>query len=325
MFKHDYPFDPTYGYSPEKLLLIKPPTPHPEFARFWQDTHAQASQIPSSPQLTPSHTKIKNYDVHDITFTAWPNTQLGGWFITPIKQPPIANIVVSHGYGGRQLIDSIPFNFPANYLFYCSRGFDRSKQSDLPYNDSTQHVIHNITDRDQYLHRYCVADIWAAASALNQLAPKTSSQLIYHGGSFGGGMGVLALPWDNRFIAACITVPSFGNHPLRLTIPCIGSGESVRQTYEKNPVIKDVLEFYDAASAAQFMSIPTHYTCAHFDPAVPPPGQFSVYNANTSQKKLATIQAGHFIYRGIKKDYDSFYASENQFIYNYLTQNTHSA
>lgn len=27
---------------------------------------------------------------------------------------------------------------------------------------------------------------------------------------------------------ACLWVPSFGNHPLRLTIPCTGSGEAVR-------------------------------------------------------------------------------------------------
>jgi len=36
--------------------------------------------------------------------------------------------------------------------------------------------------------------------------------------------------------------------------------------------------------------------CALFDPAVPPPGQFTVYNAIPSQKDLIVMRAGHFDY-----------------------------
>ena len=48
--------------------------------------------------------------------------------------------------------------------------------------------------------------------------------------------------------------------------------------------------------------IPTHVDCALFDPAVPPPGQFCVYNAIRSPKKLFVRQAAHFEFPGVAAD-----------------------
>jgi cephalosporin-C deacetylase len=39
-----------------------------------------------------------------------------------------------------------------------------------------------------------------------------------------------------------------------------------------------------------------HVAAALFDPAVPPAGQFAVYNAIPGCKKLFTLDAGHFDY-----------------------------
>ncbi|QDU35266.1 Cephalosporin-C deacetylase [Poriferisphaera corsica] len=313
MFKHDYPFDPTYGYPLSDLLKVMPPPPAPGYAEFWQDTFAQAIQIDPQPIVTDSHTTINNYQTYDISFTAWPNIKLGGWLLKPTHKAPLANIIVSHGYGGRAIVEAAQHNIPANYFFYCTRGFHRSQQPDIPINNSDLHVLCNINSPETYIHRYCVADIWAAASALIQLEPDLAHNLFYTGSSFGGGMGALALPWDTRFKAACLEVPSFGNHPFRLSVPCIGSGEAVRKAHLNNPAIAQTIKFFDAASATQFITIPTHYTLALFDPAVPPPGQFSVYNGHAAPKHYSTIKGGHFIYRGIKEDYKNYAQAQNQF------------
>ncbi|MEZ5576382.1 MAG: hypothetical protein R3F44_12440 [Candidatus Competibacteraceae bacterium] len=37
-----------------------------------------------------------------------------------------------------------------------------------------------------------------------------------------------------------------------------------------------------------------HVAAARFDPAVPPPGQFAVYNALAGPKELFVLRAGHF-------------------------------
>jgi cephalosporin-C deacetylase len=116
------------------------------------------------------------------------------------------------------------------------------------------------------------------------------------GGSFGGGIGAMALAWDSRFKSGFLSVPSFGNHPLRVTLPCTGSGESVRNYYQDHPEVLDVLAYFDSATHARRIGIPVLCECALFDPAVPPPGQFAVYNALAGPKELTVRQAGHFTY-----------------------------
>ena len=108
---------------------------------------------------------------------------------------------------------------------------------------------------------------------------------------FGGGLGALALPYDPRFKKAHLRVPTFGHHPLRLQCPCNGSGESVRRHHAQHPEVRNVLQYYDAATAASRIAIPTIGAPALFDPAVPPPGQFAVCNALSD---MHILSAGHF-------------------------------
>ena len=89
--------------------------------------------------------------------------------------------------------------------------------------------------RETYIHRGCVADYWGAASALIEVVPEAAGQLYYSGGIFGDGIGALMLPWDDRFAKAFLDVPSFGNHPLRLLAPCVGSGKSMRHITNRIP------------------------------------------------------------------------------------------
>jgi pimeloyl-ACP methyl ester carboxylesterase len=41
---------------------------------------------------------------------------------------------------------------------------------------------------------------------------------------------------------------------------------------------------------------PVHVAAARFDPVVPPPGQFAVYNALPGDRRLFVLDAGHFDY-----------------------------
>ncbi|NUQ01936.1 MAG: acetylxylan esterase, partial [Armatimonadetes bacterium] len=173
--------------------------------------------------------------------------------------------------------------------------FHRSARPDLPA-EAAGHVVHGIAARESYLHRYCVADLWSAGSALATLFPPLGGRYRYSGASFGGGIGAMALPWDPRLERAHLVVPSFGHHPLRLTMPCVGSGEAVRNHYAAHPEVAAVLAFHDAAIHATRTTIPVFCVAALFDPAVPPPGQFAVHNALAGEKELFVLSAGHFNY-----------------------------
>ncbi|HMO27327.1 MAG TPA: acetylxylan esterase [Tepidisphaeraceae bacterium] len=307
MFTHDLPFDPTYGYDEAQLRSIEPPPAPEDFASFWQSQYHRALDVPTRFEMVRAlETRRSDVVIEQVGFDAMglhgaPAVRLGGWLITPTRGSIRRLLVVGHGYGGREApevganIDGVAM------LKLCCRGFHLSTQPDLPVNDSSKHVIHGIESRETYVHLGNAADIWAAVKVMRERFPEHAGQLDYSGGSFGGGIGALAMPWDARVRRVVLDVPSFGNHPLRLRLQCTGSGEAVRQLHQQRDVLP-VLRYFDAAVAARFMRQPTLVGCALFDPAVPPPGQFSVYNALTCRKQLIVRPGGHWEYPSLPRE-----------------------
>jgi cephalosporin-C deacetylase len=158
-------------------------------------------------------------------------------------------------------------------------------------------VLHDIDQPARYILGGCVEDLWVAVSVLAVLFPALDG-IGYSGISFGGGIGALALPHDPRIDRAHLTVPTFGNMPLWLSLPTVGSGAAVQAYAAQHPEVRETLRFFDAASAATCIGIPMLFAVARFDPAVAPPCQFSVANARTGAKHHETfvLDAGHADY-----------------------------
>lgn len=287
---HPFHFDPTYGYTRENLLALTAPEGPADFASFWQETYTEALRIPLRLSRRQIPSSNPDFTLYEIEFDSLGDVRIGGWLSVPIDGQFEHGLVVGHGYGGRDLPD---FQRSAVTIAPCARGFHRSARADIP-NEAMRHVVSGIGNRETYIHRGCVADFWCAATALLELFPQVAGKLHYWGGSFGGGIGALMLPWDARFHRACLDIPSFGNHPIRVQLPCVGSGEAVRHYYRRHPEVMEVLAYFDAATAARYMKIPVIAGCALFDPAVPPPGQFSIYNGLAGPKELFVRQMAHF-------------------------------
>lgn len=294
---HTFPFDPTYGYGFDDLVAVRPPDVPDDFAFFWSSQHGAARQVATRPVLGPLETARDGVRVFQVMFNSVGDVRLGGWLAIPDGHLDIG-IVVGHGYSGRGDIDW-PLPLPnAAVIFPCARGLGaRSRVQGIP-DAAMQHVLHGIESRELYVLGGCAGDVWCAASALLELVPSIDRPLGYLGSSFGGGVGALALPWDERFGAAHLSLPSFGHFPLRLTMRCVGSGEAVRHYHSERPSVMDVLRYFDAAGAATQIEIPVQVAAALFDPAVPPPGQFAVYNAIPGSKDLIVLTAGHVEHAG---------------------------
>ena len=287
--------------TPKAICAVKPPAITPGFAEFWQNTYALALATPTRPTIRPIASSNPALEVYELEYDGIGGFRVGGWMTRPKGQTPTRGVVMSHGYGGREAPD---LNVPGPAcvaVFPCARGFHRSSRPDLP-SDGGRHVIHGIDSPETYIHRHCVADLFSATSALLELAPQTAGCIDYLGGSFGGGMGAMTIPWERRFRRAFLAVPSFGHHDLRLQMQCVGSGESVRQLFMRKPEIRKTLALFDSAVATQFCKIPTLAACALFDPAVPPPGQFAVYNSLAGEKQLYIRPADHFEWEGNVQD-----------------------
>ncbi|GAA3105271.1 acetylxylan esterase [Streptomyces rectiviolaceus] len=325
-FPHGFPFDPAYGRTLGDLLAVPAPPAPADFDAFWQDRYEAARRVVTDPVVGPLEEERDGVRIHGVTYTSVGGARLGGWLALP-AEPRTPNtpadartpagastpapaesaahgFVIAHGYGGRhEPGPDVPLPLPRSAaILPCVRGMGARSASPAIPPDADAHVLHGIASRDTYVIGDCVADLWCAASALLELVPElatTPPRLGYLGESFGGGLGALALPWDDRFAAAQLTVPTFGNHPLRLTLPCVGSGESVRTYHRDHPEVIDVLRYFDAATAATRLGIPTLVAPALFDPSVPPPGQFAVHNAlPPTIRELHVLQAGHFEYEG---------------------------
>ncbi len=299
MFLHDYPFDPCHGHDLDALLAVAAPEEPEDFAPFWRDLHAQARQITAAPIVREIASPQPRTQVFEMAFTSVDGARIGGWLTRPRDRPIERGVIVGHGYGGREGPDfHLPFERAA-LLFPCARGISRSARQDLSSNP-LRHVLHGIRQRETYILGGCAADtVWCAASALLELFPMAARRLEYLGISFGGGVGALALPWDERFHRAHLNVPSFGHHPLRLNCPCVGSGEAVRAYQRRTGRALETLRYFDAAVAVRHLRIPMHVAAARFDPAVPTPGQFAIYNALAGHRELFVLQAGHFEHAGL--------------------------
>lgn len=292
---HTFHFDPTYGYTLERLLAIGPPDAPPDFAEFWRARYERVLSHRPDPWLSPAHSEHPAFDAHDLTYRSTDGFTIGGWLLAPRHAPVRRGVVIGHGYGGR---DGPDFDVPvadAALLFPCFRGLSRSRRHPVSDNPAW-HVLHDIDKRDRYILGGCAEDVWLAVSALLELFPQTAGHIAYMGESFGGGVGALAFPWDERIRRVHLKVPTFGHAPLRLSLPTLGSGESVRTYERRHGHVLDTLRYYDAASAARHSRIPVHVAAARFDPVVAPPGQFAIYNALPEPKQLFVLDAGHFDY-----------------------------
>ena len=246
--------------------------------------------------------KHAGYNVFDIWYRSTDGLTIGGRLLEPENRGVKQCLIVGHGYGGRDQPD-YHFDIPETaLLFPCFRGLSRSRcasVSDQPH----LHVVHDIEDPERYIIGGCVDDLWLGVSLMQELYPEAASRIGYMGISFGGGVGALAIPWDNRIWRAHLNVPTFGCQALRLTLPTIGSGAAVTQYVEEHGHIPITLSYYDAATAATFGAQAIHIAAALFDPMVAPPGQFGIYNAWAGPKQLFLLDAGHFEYpRQIEQD-----------------------
>ncbi len=292
---HSYSFDPTYGYTLDQLLAVDAPEPPPGFEDFWRARYDAALAVDPAPALREIPGGTPRWRVAELGYRTTDGQPIRGWALLPREGEVKRGFIWGHGYGG---MDGPWFDLPfadAVIFFPCMRGISQSRRPGVAA-DPLGHVLHGIEDRDRYIHGACVEDLWLAVTSLIQLFPQTAGRIGLLGISFGGGIGMLALPWDDRIARGHFEVPSFGHHPLRLTLPTHGSGAAVAVYEKRKGGAMETLRYHDAATAARFTRQAVHIAAALFDPFVAPPGQFAIYNALPGERKLYLLEAGHHDY-----------------------------
>ena len=304
--EHQFDFDPTCGLTLAQLRAVAAPEAPPGLDAFWRARYLEALATRPRPEIgRADDSRHPAWHVHDISYLSTGETRIGGWLLLPRVGHVRRGLVVGHGYGGR---DGPDFDMPVTdtaVLFPCFRGLGQSRQPPIS-TDPALHVLHDIDDPARYVLGGCVDDLWLAVSALLELCPGTAGHVGYSGGSLGGGIGALALAHDNRIARGHLVVPTFGNMPLWLAMPSVGSAHAVQLYAARHPEVRETLALFDAATAASRIAKPMLVAVARFDPAVAPPCQFSVANAMPAAQhnEIVVLNAGHFAYEGMQAEQD---------------------
>lgn len=295
---NDFAFDPRYGYDEEKLRAVSAPLDEPaDFDRFWENAYAKAQEVPLDLKLKALPCSVEGQLLLQVSYTVWPDYRVGGWLYLPENTQNLKlGIVVGHGYGGREGPDTPLCRNDRAVLLPVAPGFDLSQDPRLPRNDSSKHVLYGIESKETYLLLSCVAALWRAIDVLIEISKGKLNDFHYVGGSFGGGLGGLMLPWEKRYRSAELRQVTFAFQHFRLRNDCNGSGKAVRERWLQDPAIEEVLRYYDAATHLQKVELPIHFECALFDPSVPPPGQWAAANAHAGPKKIFAAPHGHLDY-----------------------------
>ncbi len=290
----DAPFDASYGHTLDTLRAVEP-VPAPDgFAEKWSGWRQQADDTDAAPAFLSSDT-LHGRRVSIIEHAGVGGIRLRSWLVEPESGQARIGVVHGHGYGGRDAIDLARIPADAAAIFPVARGLPTLNRGVGAPELVERHVLSSIDDPDRYMLGLCARDLWLAADALVELTGV--GPLYYVGESFGGGIGALALPRDDRFVGATLIVPSFGQYDERLAVSCLGSGEVVRRYIARRPEARDVLRWFDASSAIGFANVPVRVEAALWDTYVPPQGQFAVANG-ARMLELAVLPAGHADYPG---------------------------
>ena len=289
-------FDGSYGFTLDSLRAVEQVAATPDFAARWRNWRDAARTMDAAPRVLSTQTRGQRR-VSLVETAGVDGVRLRAWYVEPASGTPRVGVVHSHGYGGRERVDLARVPSDAAAIFPVARGLGSLNVGVGAPEERQAHVLTALADPDEYVIGLCARDLWLAADALTILAGELP--LYYVGESFGGGIGALAAPWDDRYIGATLVVPTFGQYDLRLAVPCLGSGEYQRMHVQQHPEARQQLQPFDASTAASFFKVPVRVEAALWDQHVPPQGQFAVANAvPAGLLELAVLPAGHAEYPG---------------------------
>lgn len=290
-----FPFDPTYGHSPEALYHVTLEDAEPsDFVSFWEGSFEASRGIALEAEWEENLPMGNGLILERVSYQVLGGYRAGAWVIRPETLTGKERVwVCGHGYGGREAPDPNLAGEGRVVIFPVAPGFHISADQRLPLNDAGRHVVFGIEHPETYLLRSCAATLWRSVDVLEQRLNRLLDQVHYHGWSFGGGMGALMLPWEKRFTSAELGQVTFAHHPFRLRHECQGSGAAVRARWLEEPSIERTLRYYEACFSLRNLSIPVVFACALFDPAVPPPGQWAAANAHAGPSRISSFPTGH--------------------------------
>lgn len=279
-------------FTEKELLQIKGDSPVEGFREFWMAQYAAAKAWKISYHVEDElWSPDPDCRIYKIRFTSTDGFSIGMWIARP--KGSAGGSLVAHGYGN-------PSTPPATakgertIALPCLRGLGLSQCKEIPWRPA-EHAGYGFDDPAHYVITAGVRDLWIALTIMIDMFPDTAENIVCRGGSLGGAMGAMAIPWDERIHYGDLNVPTLGG---RILLDCPAAPGTpgytrIRQALADASGMRTI-DYCNASAAAQFIRVPTIITPALKDDVVPPPGQFAVANSIPEKYRIMRIrEVGH--------------------------------
>ncbi|RJE88490.1 acetylxylan esterase [Paenibacillus sp. 1011MAR3C5] len=271
-------------------------TKRDDFDSFWQETIAEAKQVPLQSERVELAYPIRGVKVYDISYNGMDDTRIKGWLLLPRvesdKQLPC--LIHYHGFAHNR-------GEPSNFMHWLMMGLavlsiDCRDQGGGTGNHA--HYSHGfmsnvaskgIQDKREYYYRYVYMDCLKAIDFACEQPELDPERIVLEGGSQGGALGMAVAALDQRPKLAMVDVPSNSNLTARVE-GNHGAFASVAAYLKKHPeqtdAVMDNLSYFDTMNMADRISCPVLASVALKDETCPALMYFATYNRIISEKEI---------------------------------------
>jgi cephalosporin-C deacetylase len=278
----------------------------PDFDRFWQDTLAEAAEVPLNPRLEPVPLRSSpEVEVFDVRWDSLDGLSIAGWYCRPRgRTGRLPALIHLPGYVSEPLLPR-----PSALQGYCAlsvapRGKLRSNDRFNPGYPGL--LTHNIVDRNTYGYRGFYVDAIRAVDFVLSREEVDRARIGLTGSSQGGALTIVVAAMRPQEIAcAAAGAPgmcAFMDAPTLVdTYAYQEINDYLRLYPERTPAVRRTLDYFDGINFAPKIRCPIIVNIGLQDDICAPETGYALFRAIGSRdKKLYTYDgcghdAGQFV------------------------------
>lgn len=271
-------------------------TRRPDFWEFWEGEKAESANVPLDLEMKRYNYPAEYVDVYDISFNGCDESRVHGWFMVPafLKKEKYPCLVNYHGFNGdRGVISDFFLWIMAGMAVLTVDCRDQGGQTGSAHAYHTG-IVRNVTTRGildphEYYYKAVYLDCLRALDIAACLEQTDEENLVVHGISQGGGIGMAVCCLDGRPRAALLDVPSISNLEARVwgeNGAFSAVTEYLRKYPDRTERVFETLSYFDIMNMAEHMKAPLFASVALKDDVCPAKHYFAAYNRVPGSKQI---------------------------------------
>ena len=297
---------PFFDMPLNELESYRPQREEPDdFDSFWQQTLAEAGELPLEARFKPVDEGLQTIDAYDVTFAGFGGQPVKGWFLLPRhRSGPLPCVVQYLGYSGGRgfILDLLAWpSLGFAYFVMDTRGQGWSENRpgatvDMAPQGTGPHVpgfmTQGILDPQTYYYRRVFVDAVRALAVVREHTAVQPEKIAITGASQGGGITLAVAGLDTAVPLAMPDVPFLCHYrhateivdtsPYNeITRYCVSHRDKVETVFR-------TLSYFDGVNFAARAQARALFSVGLMDDICPPSTVYAAYNHYAGPKEMAT-------------------------------------